>query len=253
MTVLNQANAVYVGGNAVAAVYSGAKKVWPTPPLAVPNLQMWLDATTLSPGYVSSWVDRSPNGMVASQPTPANQPTAGTNPDGKPSVLFQNTGTYLDIQGLGSLLGGISAYTMIARVWSLGLGNYPIVLTSPVASGWQWIMEADVNGGMYWGVTTSQYRLYNAGPGPGQWWIVSYVMAATPHAYINGGTELTTARYGPNGDMTITVPGLGSVVRMGAYWDGNYGWNGYISDVLFYNRTLADTERQSIENYLATR
>ena len=73
---------------------------------------------------------------------------------------------------------------------------------------------------------------------------------STPHFYVDG-IELAPGFYGPSGDMLSTVPALGADVLLGAYYNGGLGWNGLISDTIWYDHALTNAERLRVESYLA--
>jgi len=98
MTVLNDADAIYIGTAAASAVYVGTEKVWPKTaapfdPNSIPGLalwfaadgQLWQDAARTVPvaadAAVAAWDDASPSMMHATQSDPARRPIY------KPGVL----------------------------------------------------------------------------------------------------------------------------------------------------------------------
>lgn len=83
MTVLNQANALYLGGSQASAAYLGPTRVYPAfTPDQIVNIMVWLDGSWLSGANgapISRWSDNGPFNRPALQSTPAQQPVIVTN------------------------------------------------------------------------------------------------------------------------------------------------------------------------------
>jgi hypothetical protein len=84
-------------------------------PASDPLSLLWWDPTTLSPGAVSSWVDRVA-GVAAAQATPANQPTASATAIGGAYPGVTSDGN--DILSTAALapVGGKSSITVVLAV-----------------------------------------------------------------------------------------------------------------------------------------
>jgi hypothetical protein len=77
MTVINDADKLYLGTQAVDRVYAGANLVWPSgfSPTDLPGLRVWLDATQLAladGAPVSPWPDLSGKGNDGNIPSSAS-------------------------------------------------------------------------------------------------------------------------------------------------------------------------------------
>lgn len=254
MPLLSDATALYAGDLPAQKVYLGDTLVWsagppPPPPLRIPGLVFWLDATTTGFGPVAQWTDRSDSALVASQPDPAKQPISKLSPDGRTVLEFDRT-KWMTIAGLGTVLEGLTEHhTIIVKVYPTAFDNYPILMTAPTGTIWNWLLELNSPIGWFWGSGGNQhYRRYDQVPTMNQWWTVSHVYGSSPRTFFNG-AEATQWALGSNGDVLPPV-GMGTDVRLGAYYDGSLGWPGQISDILVYDRALSDAERQEIEAYL---
>ena len=258
MPLLNTADKVYVGAAQASAVYLGANKVWPTvsgtfTPSDLPGLGLWLSASNITAtegASVTAWTDASPAHHNATL-VGSDAPTYNTALGGVPAVSFTGTDHRMQVAGFGTALSGKTAYTLFLRVQSFDNSNYPIMLTAPTYAPWTFVIEHNADAGVFWGHGNGCYRCSVPPPSPlSTWHTYSFVFAATPHFYVDG-SELAIGFLGPSGDMQPMVPDGGADVLLGTYYEGSYGWNGLISDALWYDHALTDTERGQVETWLS--
>jgi Concanavalin A-like lectin/glucanases superfamily len=259
MPVLNTANAVRLGAQQANAVYLGANKVWSPPasvwtPASLPGLGLWLSArniTAAEGANVTAWTDASPGHHNATL-VGANAPTYNTALGGVPAVSFTGLDHRMQVAGFGTALSGKTAYTLFVRMQSFDNSNYPIMLTAPTSAQWDFINEHNSDSGIFWGHGNARYRCSVPLSNPlSTWHTYSFVFAATPHLYVDG-SEPAIGFLGPSGDMQSTVPALGANVVLGAYYNGQFGWNGLISDVIWYDHALTNSERALVEAWLVS-
>ena len=252
MTLLNEADKIYLGSLEADAVYLGAEKVWPVeaagPPVTA-GMVHWLDASQLAladGAAVTAW----PNFGTGAQPTIINTPPPvfkSSILNGKPVVRF------ITSQGaLRSVYSGAEPqnYTLLYIVRWVGNGvgrafsaQYPpsnflvgmhtsgrdrmydngTWLDSPDGIGWNWIA-----------------------PGPWRMYEADGVFALDSRFFIDG-VRISTVGPGNGGGLT-----------------NGWGLSGYenssaetmdieVAELLLYDHRLTDPERVSVEGYLRTK
>jgi hypothetical protein len=135
MPVVYPTTRIYHGGKAAGSMFKDDEQVWPYTdeppdeefsPLDLPNLTVWIDASTLDLNDgdpVSPWPDQSPNendGIIIGTPAPVLK--AGTL-NGKPVVRFKmNEGR---VRGDGMCAFGTWNLTVIyvGRMWGPNVGR----------------------------------------------------------------------------------------------------------------------------------
>jgi hypothetical protein len=223
-------------------------------PASIPGLGLWLEADAITAvndgGQITAWPDQGPKHYaVTSAPSGPSWMQAAVG--GKPSLLFNSTQRLL-IQGWGNELSGKSEYTLFHIVSSLNIGNWPIVLTAPTYSTWQFLTEFDITNDFYWGQINGSYGLYDTNTASGAVHLLTCsISPATGANFYQDG--VWTAKVGGVGITGTAVPPLGGDVYLGQYYDGSLGLHGHIPALLWYDRFLIDSERQQIETYLMTK
>jgi len=240
----------------VTADYNASYNTFNYVPINIPGCQIWLDAadpagTGVSPSTatnVSTWVDKSGSSNSAAALT-------GT-------VQYQPT----ILNSLGSIyFSGANLLSPLSFGTTTPL-TFFIVARSSSGSGF----NSAIGINSYNGQRPNMLNLYQSSS---NWWWFSGGTAAT-----DGNTstlQLSTSRFDINADywqpgqtqvningtsytLSTTSPAslyAGGKLIIGSTTNGgtsqNEFWNGYISEVILYNRTLSITERQVIEGYLA--
>src|SRR5207249_2171152 len=218
------------------------------------NLQLWLKAdagvATNASGGVTQWTDQSPNGNNA---VPADDTTAplwvADAQNGKPALRF-NGSNYLDVATAPSvaIAGDISSFFVVKfedfatyrAVWGKTLGNYPAPTDYYVqpGSGTPTVFRGDGSQFNFGNVNATahlQAKTYS---------VVGFEMSGTTLThYLNGQTAGT-------GEITATVADGGTPLKVGTRDDFVTKMNGEIAELLIYDVALADTDRDSVINYL---
>lgn len=248
MTVINQADAVYLGDKSVDAIYAGATKVWPAEawsPADLPGLTIWLDASQLDEGVLTSW----PNLAWPAQPgafvgIPA--PVVRPNVNNIPIVGFTANEGRMRIYntGIGYAFTLIYVCRMLGHPGRIATSVYP---PSNLLVGY-WNGYEDVayttNGTFFLPDTktawTSNWRMYSADA------------AAPPNYY---------PRLFKDG-VLLGAGGADGTAGAGDGWQGSFSLSGYdanapdetcdceVAEVLLYDHKLSDTDRNNAEGYL---
>ncbi|GEM_PF-4150300 len=212
------------------------------------NLGLWLKAdagTTIATG-ISAWADQSGNGLSADQATADSQPTLNTNRvNGNPAVTFSTTGT-ADFLNLGNVLNlspGVDTWSAFF-VYNMAVGEEGTLLSK---AG-----DAAANRQYQFGVFENEYFNYAGG------------------TFNNGATSTSTGNWALSSTVTSTTQaldylagtldqtgGVGAAtnsedVLIGARSSGTgFPLDGDIAEIVFYSNNLGDTDRESVESYLA--
>ena len=229
------------------------------PSIPTQNLRLWLRSDagiTLNGSTVSQWADQSGSGTHAVQATSTSQPTLVSGVvNSKPAVRFDGVNDFLN-------------FTLPVN----GLSGATIVLVSSAAQDidgdWNGVASAPI----FWNETASWgalhlspfQRLVKFRFGTGQ---TSNLNTYTRPVTINAGWSLTTAikngttesLYGNSvlvlsqGGKLSTLANIRDTAALGQGYNDNTYFPGDIAEVLVYTRTLTDTERQQVEQYLLTK
>jgi hypothetical protein len=250
MTLLNDADAIFIGDQAADAVYLGANKVWQKEAGFDPNadLVIWFDASQLAladGASLTAW----PNLGTGPQPIiGAPSPKFRTNMlNGKPVVRFTDSEGYLRITNSGVHKDYTLVY--VGRMWSANTGR--IVCAAYPGSG-----------NMLFGYWSTYMD-------------VAYVTGGAGFFVPDTRKDVTTAwhLYSADCDTPAVAPRLFSDgIFLGAHpnppaadgWGGSFNISGYgtsgeescdcdVAEVLLYSRKLLDPERQQVEGHLRTK
>lgn len=236
------------------------------------GLSMWLkaNAMTLNNGEeVKSWTDSTGAHSCTGVPGGAWKPTFRTN------VLGNGMpGVYLYTDNIYSAGPYFTISNAFSEDFSKGISIFAVVRATPGSNGAT--APHDLLGMCYspvpsyddefaLGLTYSgSYGIYSR-VGWGQWGedtliaptcitndttqMMSMVEKADRSAaiYANGSSTATIARTLNSLPVTSTRRDHNYLGR--GYGDANY-WQGYIGEVIMYNRGLSDTERDAVQNYL---
>lgn len=226
-------------------------------PRSISGLAVWLAAdkiTGLVDGAaVSSWSDASGNGNTAAQATGANQPVYKTGIiSGMPVVRFDGVNDFLKIADSGTykvtrLTVFIVSRTTVLNTNSKAMISYPhaVTHTSPFYR-WALVPHSRPNFDVYsnGAITTGSAEVrgfVSSQLGPALLWSFDTRAAKV---WKDGILFIDGA------DADQTYPNAVGIC-MGADNTGADPWGGDIAEVLVYNRQLTDTERQTVEVYLA--
>lgn len=221
-------------------------------PERISGLRLWLDGDDLSSftknisDKVSQWNDKSGFGHHATQGIETKQPTwMAAQHNLKPTVYFDNTDTML-IEGAAifSVTNGPNTSFIVSKataasgvtdyLWyfseSGGGRNYLSYLPAEGNLRFQ-SRSANSNGVLYTGAVNDVYQIIRARR--------EGVIQAIA---VNGGDE-TTNSFGGDEDGTDALY-LGSRANIDSFLDG------YIAELIMYNRSLSPTEINRVERYL---
>jgi len=220
-------------------------------PLKVAGSALWLDgadpaATGVQPAnssIVSVWLDKSGNGSNA---TAVNNPTYSSSAKG---INFTYSSSQYYTLPNGTLPYGDSSYSyFIIANWTGNSGPYGIIGAGVLATDQLWVIRNTTNANTvanYWysddittsttmtpGQTTCIGAFYISGKGLRSVWInFSSGVSGNP----------ANNRNQPTTNCTIGA----AVVSQSEYMSGT------ISEVIVYNTSLSQTQRQQVEGYLA--
>ena len=227
------------------------------------GLMMWLDANALSLSDndpVSSWTDRSGNSKHAVQDTVGMQPLYKTNIiNGKPAIVFDGTNDYLGFDGNIIVNTNYSIFTVVRRNATGPSNNFYIGGTNPTSNnnlhvGWRSnnTLTHDHYGNGY----DLRVPSYSSGATAS---IYCYRHSSTEgkDVYINGGHRASNMNNAIiSGTPTRRYP-LQSYpgASLGRYFGSNFKsfFNGFMAEIIIYNRYVNETERRAIESYLANK
>lgn len=218
---------------------SGGAPPAPPSPIDIPSLVSWHDATDASTitsagsGKVSQWADKSGNNHTFTQGTGANRPTTGTRTQNSLNVLDFNTGDRMAMSAFPSTEAQVNTIYIAAAFDSTAGSQYMI----------DGIDAANRNGLL---ITSSNFTALSGA-------FLTHGAADTSfHIFkivYNGGASVvgvdgsdTTGNAGTQGTNGLTI---------GAAYNGIFGANGIIGEVLFFNDSLSAGDELSIETYLA--
>ncbi len=236
------------------------------------NLKIWLNAsnnaslTYNGSNQVSQWYDLSNNGFDFSQITSANQPiyTATGGPNSRPAINFTRSNSHFLstplLPGALSFTSGVSTFSvanfssngnyeriydfgnanesdnLIAgrygvsanffyEVWAGNSGAQTYTSTNPIVNGTPSIYEAIQQGGVAGSNTAVSF--YSAGS-----------------SQTSGGTFGSQTRVPAATNRTLNYVGRSN-------WLADDYFDGSISEIIFYNSALNNTQRIIVENYLS--
>jgi len=259
MTVINEADKLYLGAQAVDRVYAGANLIWPVlptfKPTDFPGLKIWLNASQLG---LSAGADVSPwpnlaagaTGTMVGTPVPKMSTNSLNN---LPLVRFTVSEGRMRMTGIGV----DKAFTLVSvtRMVPGGYSNGRILTAAYAPTNFLigfWNGFEDVGytttGGFFMpdvrkSVTTN-WRLYSADA------------AAPPNFF---------PRMFNNGVLLSSGGGPGGGAGGEDSFSGTFNLSGYdpsstsetcdceVAEVVLYDNKLADADRQQVEAYLRTK
>lgn len=205
------------------------------------NLQLYLNAADSAsyPGSGTTWTDLSPNGYTT---TLQGTPTFNT------TYFTFNATDYIDTnQSLASEDFSVGAWF---RTSSAGI---KMIISKETNGGWPWNYRIWLNGGQIIGdiatsggssnSVASALSNYNNG----SWYYVMFTRDSSKlRLYVNGSEVNNT-----NATLSSITNSQEVWFGLSAYLGGSYQWNGDLSRMFVYNRTL--TASEILQNYNATK
>lgn len=215
-------------------------------PQGLSGLQGWWRADSLSTltigggNATSAWNDISGNTKHFAQGTGGLQPTytaSLASLGGRPALYFDGSNDLLTAPNV--LNNATNATTFIVM--------------QPSTATLRFVLEQRPNESQYSlencsGATLSHYINNSGGAGAtlnaGTGYYLSYVAGTQMRAWRNGSMTGGPSAYGGNtGTGALTIGGRSSGACASYY-------QGYIAEIILYNRALSDCERQQVERYL---
>jgi prepilin-type N-terminal cleavage/methylation domain-containing protein len=200
---------------------------------------------------ITSWFDINPQSSYrypALQSTVANQPTyADDQINGLPAIKFNGSSSYFLTTDFNFANNKITIFIVTKRILGNDSGTAMLNGLNP-SYGNDW---ADPGNLQVWEVS-SQVKVWRGTPALS---FINHPGNATPYIFsttIDGANNITYL----NGVSINTVATSGTILMknlyMGCRYLGGPGiyYNGYISEVIIFSRSLSTEERKSIESYL---
>lgn len=249
--VLNTADKLRLGTQVVSAAYAGTTKVWPSwTPAMLSGLAVWVDSSQmkLSDGAsVTSLTDLARGYVFVPD---GNAPVyRSTVASGKPRLTFDGT------QGLrapGVNLGA-AGFTFLTVHRIRALVNYQMVLTYGDDAGSDSELRYSAGTDAIQVVVNYSYGgpVYSSGYSTGV--DVDHIFSLryqSPPASAYSQLDIDGVNQGSGGGAAMTSSPTG--FRVGTRADG-FRFNGWIAEIVVYNRALAIAERQQVEGYLRSK
>jgi prepilin-type N-terminal cleavage/methylation domain-containing protein len=249
------------------ATQCAAHSPW-NPSMLGSALALWLDADdpsslTLDGTAVVSWRDRSANGLVVGQTTPADRPgLVGAAVAGRPVVRFDATNEVLRSTTTSPLSGtefALSAFAAVVR--RQAALDYSALVAQTVDAGGSGLALGlsawGAGGGMFTDHWEPGGRAATAGVPPlGQPSVVGWVIPRwadhrSGTTMRMNGTALATTAYGGT-----AVNGLGAGPLLIGNWKNSrtdMQWPGDIGELVLVRSALSTADAQRLEAYLAHR
>ena len=211
---------------------------YPTP---TDGLKLWLKGdgklqTRISGSdtFITSWRDSNGSNYAMTQSTEANQPKLVTGFGNQPMVYFNGT-TYLDNANIltGANFADSSATLFIVYGLNGTQSNYGILMNTGIGSWWSY------GGSGYFGPFVSPRFESFPAPMPTTGNHLIKIAAGSDYNVTIDGTNLGSRAYSWS---------LGSTLTLGK--TDTYGLDGYVAEVLLYNRVLSGDEISLVEEYL---
>ncbi|MBD5606310.1 MAG: multicopper oxidase domain-containing protein [Candidatus Eremiobacteraeota bacterium] len=226
-------------------------------PTQITNLAAWYDAsdaTTIAQtaNAVSSWKDKSGNGLTLTQATTSRMPVTGQNIDGLGALSITN-GQYLATSGtsFGAKVANESTTFVVTNATATTTSG--TVVSAGAAPGtntprWQLrLYESGVTHFDFNNVSTGRIAANETYAGPATWTAAGSVSGKMQFLRKNGNTLVSSN--GPAATVTNANP-----LVVGANFNGasvDYPYAGTVGEILVYNRMLTTAETQSVEGYMA--
>jgi len=220
-------------------------------PTSIPELKLWLKADAgivIDAGAVSQWEDQSGNNFHATQSIEANRPTLinSTELNNLPALQFDGVNDFLSGIEIPNLNNQSLTIFIVANGRSQSSTNAVLFSVNNTTSGFTITRRASAQriGSILTGnlIQGSVSLLPTSGYG---FRIFGYQknLSSSANLRINGIQEVSSSSASLTGTFTNTIYQIGAAV-------GSNPYNGDISEIIIYTKSLSAIERQSIEMYL---
>lgn len=215
------------------------------------NLAGWYKAdagiTKDGSNFVGTWADQSGNGKNATQSTQSYKPSwVASAVNSKPSVSFAGNDDYLRTGSL--VLAGTTQFSC----FSFHKFNSLTLYSSYQRPFWHGGTTTNSGYGYYITTGTAYQKAGWYGSSAvvtdttaattGKWCLIDSSYDATRHKMWDNGAYL--------GSAAKSTSNFTGYLNIGNYATNNNGFNGEMTELMFYSRALSDPERQLVESYL---
>lgn len=259
VTVIGVTIGAVLGGSSLiaSAKLIAARTTTPTAPmLAMSNLSLWLETTTsasFSNGEDSNGTTLTVWNSINEQ-VPGVVATAGNNPiyttnaiNGLPGIAF--TGDWFSIPDSDALspTGDMTLFAVILKTTSNINGN---ILSKDTNSAYRWRIEYSINANWFL-ISDGSFQVH-----PGN--VVEINTPVIVSAAIDIGSTVTLSENKVRSDVNATsktsindtsgplIIGSGDAV-------GSEGFEGYIGEIIMFDRLLSQSEQDDIFDYLSNK
>lgn len=224
------------------------------------GLKMWLDADAMSLNNndpVASWTDQSGNNNHAVQDTASYRPLFKTNIlNGKPAIVFDGSNDYLTIDGTMVVNTNYSIFAVVKRnssnpgSFNYYLGGTQSMMNKNLQLGWR--SNTTLTHGQYTNDYDMRVPSYSAS-------MPAYLITSRHSNTLGNDTYLNGSMKGLNmnnvSSARLAHLSAWQGASVGRYIDNtiNTRFNGYVAELIIYNRYLSESERKSVETYLANK
>jgi hypothetical protein len=231
-------------------------------PSVINGCRLWLDASDSSTitkdgsNKVSQWNDKSIYGNNITQSTSANQPVFLSNTlNGLPVVSFGGSNVFMSSAsgfGTNNSLSGPATMTVFyiyKKTISTNGGVFGWGLTANTLQAFGFYDDGSLSAYAYAGAN----NYYTSTPSTATWYLSLYKKAGaavnTSSAFRNGVDVSTSGHSVSNSNINGTAS-----FNLGRWSDySSNTLNGYIAEVIIYNRSLSTVETTQVESYLKSK
>jgi hypothetical protein len=227
-------------------------------PRDIPDLGLWLDAQDprgngvplVNATAVTTWSDKSGLGNHATQNTPDRRPLyvdSGLN--GRPSMRFDGTNDWFDVPPMFNL-NSVTCFLVGQSLPEVNIdGGAFITGQHERFYIWRTFTNGPNNPNtfmfMLYGGSNRYQEFYSPADNEAHTFVLQNSGLVDGARGFVDGTSITPGTW-PRSAEPIWL-------TLGTFNHGSYCLDGYISEVLIYNRGLSDSERVAVESYLSAK
>ena len=221
-------------------------------PISLPGLSLWLDAadsnTLVRTGLnITQWNDKSVNKYNATSPSGSNPTLNAGGQNGLNTITFNGTSQFFTISNPNALDFGTNDFAIFAAVQFNLNGNLQQVIAknSPGFPTWKLSLESNLPQITIYNTAANQATSFGV-VGSGWGLLSGMVSRSTGNVmFINGtGNIASGIVYGPINNQSNVTIGV-STYLINRFWAADMG------EILVYNASFTNFQRQQIEGYLA--
>lgn len=253
-----------------AKINSARSATQSSPVASISGLSVWWEATReesfggLEPedgATITNWIDINPQGITKAQTTSTSAPTYKSNCINSLPCLNFNGSNFLNTTVSSADLGvSMTQISMFAVVMPQNLSNgtsrFFIITNGPWVSGHVSLFINQPSGGLgnrvgysnWWGSGSSIPPIYtSARASVGAPYVISQTHdESNLRIFLNGG-------FSNSNTPPVSIKGNSNEFYIGTYINSGTrveSFNGYIGEIIIFNRALTTEERESVEEYL---